>query len=88
MTRGGGQRRPGAAARAVLPQQLVELEPLRHRLVGDRAVAGADGLGLRPPGGDQRGLFGMRGKPGGDGLLAVGRQFAVDISVQFVLGHG
>ena len=66
----------------------VELETVRHRLVGDRAVARADRLGLRPPGGDQRGLLRMRAQPGGDGVLAVGRQFAVDISVQFFLGHG
>ena len=74
--------------RAALPHHAVEREPVRHRLVGDRAVARADGFGLRPPGGDLRGLLGMRGEPGGDGLLAVGRQFAVDIGVQFVLGHG
>ena len=74
-------------ARSLL-MQLVELEPFRHGLVDNRAVACADALGLRPPGRDQRGLFGMSGKPGGDGLLAVGRQFAVDIGVQFILGHG
>jgi hypothetical protein len=30
----------------------------------------------------------MCGKPGGDGLLAVGRQFAVDEGVQFFIGYG
>ena len=55
---------------------------------GNGAVARADALGLRPPGRDQCGLFRMSGKPGGDGLHAVGRQFAVDIGVQFILGHG
>ncbi len=53
-----------------------------------RAIARADGFGLRPPGGDRRGLFGMRGEPIGNGLAAVGGQFAVHIGVQLVLGYG
>ena len=84
----GGVTQPAAAARSVLPQQPVEFEPLRHRLAGDRAIAGADAICLRPPAGDQRGMFGMRGKPGGDRFLAVGRQFAVDIGMQFFFGYG
>ena len=81
-------RQPRAADLAGQSQHVVELEPLRHRLVGDRAVARADALGLRPPGGDQRGLFRMLGKPGRDGGAAVGRQLAVDKGVQLFFGHG
>ena len=68
--------------------ELGEIEARRHRLVGDRAVARADRLGLRAPFGDARGVVGMGGKPGLDGLPAVGRKHAVDIGVQFVGGHG
>jgi hypothetical protein len=30
----------------------------------------------------------MRGEPGLDGAAAIGREFAVDIGVKLVLGHG
>ena len=71
-----------------MAEHLFELEPFRHRLFTDGAVPCADAFGLRPPCCDQRGLFRMIGKPVGYGLFPVGRQFAVDISVQFILGHG
>ena len=87
-SRGGNHRRPRPSIGSVVLKHLVELEPLRYRFFGDGAVARADALGLRPPGRDQRGLFGMIGKPRGDDFPAVGRQFAVDIGVQFILGHG
>ena len=52
------------------------------------AVARADRFGLRAPGGDAGGVLRMSRKPRLDGLDAVRRQFAVDIGVQFVFGHG
>ena len=77
-----------AAARAAHLHHAIELETVRHGFVDDRAIARADGIGLRTPGCDQQGLLRIGGQPGGDGLLPVGRQFAVDIGVQLVLGYG
>ena len=69
-------------------KHLVELEPLRYSFFDDGAVTRADTFCLRSPRGDQCGLFGMIGKPASYGPFALGRQFAIDISVQFILGHG
>ena len=86
--RSGGHRSPGPSIGPVVLKHLVELEPFGYRFFGDGTVARADALGLRPPGRNQGGLFGMVGKPRGDDVNAVGRQFAVDVCVQFILGHG
>ena len=69
-------------------RDLLELEPVRHRLLRHALVARADRLGLRAPGGDLLGIVGMRGEPGGDGLLPVGGKLTVHISVEFVVGDG
>src|SRR5262244_3764634 len=81
------KRLPRASVSTVIANNLVECEPFWHGFLEDRAVARADALGLCPPGGDRYGLFGMSGKPGGDGFHVVGPQFAGDIGVQFMLGH-
>jgi hypothetical protein len=62
-------------------------QPVRHRLVDDRAVAGPDRLGLGAPSGNAGGVFGVAGEPRLDGLPAIRRQFAVDIDVQLVFRH-
>jgi len=72
----------------ILLKHLVELEPFGHRFFGGGTVACPNALGLCPPGCDQSGLLRMGGKPGGDCLHAIARQFAVDVCVQFILGHG
>jgi hypothetical protein len=41
---------------------------------------------LAAPGGDTLGIVGMSGKPPFHGVAPIGRQFAVDIGVEFVLG--
>ena len=68
-------------------RNLVERKPRRHRLARGGAIARADEFGLRAPRGDARGVIGMRGEPCFDGVAPLGRQFAVDIGVEFVFGH-
>ena len=82
-------RRPATARwRGRACMHLVELEPRRHRLVGDGAVARADASACARQAATSAACSGCVGQPGGDGLAPVGRQFAVDIGVQLVLGHG
>jgi hypothetical protein len=61
--------------------------PRRHRLLGDGIVAGVQHLGHGAPGLHALAILRLRGKPGLDIGAALGRQLAVDIGVQFVLGH-
>ena len=77
----GGRGDPAVAAAAC---HASEVEPLRHLLVDDAAVACPEQLGLLAPGGDAGRVIGMRREPGLDRAATVGRQFAVDIGVQFV----
>jgi len=86
--RGRREDLPRPAVGTVAADDLVERQPFRHYFFQNCAITGADALGLRPPGGDRYGLLRMSSKPGGDGLHAVGRQFAIDIGVQFILSHG
>src|SRR4029078_733043 len=73
---------------AIIADDLIESESFRHYFLEHGAVTCANSFGLRPPGGDRYCQFRMSGKPDGDGLYAVGPQFAVDVSVQFIVGHG
>ena len=73
-TRRAPRRRRGATICGSARASAVELEARRHRLARDGAVARADRIGLRAPGGDARGILGMRGEPLLDRRAAVGRQ--------------
>ena len=81
--RGGGETRPFAAG----ARERLQLEARRHRLACDGVVARADRIGLRAPGGDARGILGVRVEPLHDRRAAVGGKLAVHIGVEFFLGH-
>jgi hypothetical protein len=81
----GGNAAPAASAVA---DHLVEREAFGNRFVRGRAVARADRIGLRAPGGDHGRVLGMRREPGVHRTLPVGRQFTVDEGVQLVRRDG
>ena len=73
---------------ARLPHQPLDLEPLRHRLVGDGVVARMQRLRHRAPRSHPLGIVGMRREPRLDIAATLRRQFVVDIGVQLVFGDG
>jgi hypothetical protein len=89
----GDERRQRRGDRAVdpfarLPHQPLDLEPLRHRLVGDRIVTRMQRLRHRAPRLHPLGIVGMRCEPCLDIAAALRRQLVVDVSVQLVFGDG
>ena len=68
--------------------QPLELEPLRHRLVGDGVVTRVQRFGHRAPRLHPRGIVGMRREPRLDIAAPLRRQLVVDVGMQFVFGDG
>jgi hypothetical protein len=67
---------------------MLELQPVRHRFVDCRAIAGADRFALRAPGGDLSRGVRIACEPGRDRFLPIGRQFAVHIGMQLIFSDG
>ena len=73
---------------ARLPHQPLDLEPLRHGLVNNRAVPRVQRFRHRPPRLHPRRIVGMRREPRLDIAAAFRRQLGVDVSMQLVFGDG